>query len=81
MVPERSVAPSRGEQFLFVLENDAEGKPIAHRRSVKLGQRKTAMVEVVSGVAEGEMVVVDGSMSVQDGMSVTLHDSVKPVEQ
>ena len=72
MVPERSIAPLRGEQYAYVLENNAEGKPVAHRRTVKLGQRSQGKVEIVSGVAEGELLVVDGSMSVQDGMVVTV---------
>ncbi|HSC74723.1 MAG TPA: efflux RND transporter periplasmic adaptor subunit [Pseudomonadales bacterium] len=76
MVPERSVAPLRADQLLYVLENNAEGKPVAHRRIVKLGQRKDGLVEIVSGITEGETVVVDGSMSVQDGMSVTVQNAV-----
>ncbi|HQQ74506.1 MAG TPA: efflux RND transporter periplasmic adaptor subunit [Pseudomonadales bacterium] len=78
MVPERSVAPLRGDQFLYVLENNTEGKPVARRKVVTLGQRTAGMVEVVSGITEGETVVVDGSMSVQDGMSVTVQDAVVP---
>lgn len=77
MVPERSIAPQRGEQFVYVQDNavsdkNPDGKPVAHRRAVTLGQRKDGRVEIVSGVTEGESVIVDGSMSVQDGMNVTL---------
>ena len=75
MVPERGVAPLRGEQYLYVLENNNENKPVAHRRSVKLGQRVAGRVEIVSGIVEGENVIVDGSMTVQDGMSVTVPSS------
>ena len=80
MVPERSIAPLRGEQLVYVLDHalsdkNPDGKPVAHRRVVKLGQRSGGKVEIVSGVAAGETVVVDGSMSVQDGMVVTVKEN------
>jgi len=83
MVPERSVAPLRGEQYLYVLEknsaleNNNEEKPVAKKRAVKLGQRANGRVEIVSGIVEGEIIVVDGSMSAQDGMSVTVKETGK----
>jgi multidrug efflux system membrane fusion protein len=54
---------------------------VAKKRSVKLGQRSNGRVEIVSGIVEGEMIVVDGSMSVQDGMNVTVKDVVKETEK
>jgi membrane fusion protein (multidrug efflux system) len=77
MVPERSVAPLRGEQFVYVLENDSDNKPVARKRAVKLGQRTDGRVEIANGIVEGEVVVVDGSMSVQDGMNVTVKEAGK----
>jgi membrane fusion protein (multidrug efflux system) len=71
MIPERSVAPLRGEQFLFVI--DADNK--AHKHSVKLGARQQGRVEVLSGIAAGDVLVVDGGMSLQDGMEVTVQAS------
>ena len=38
-------------------------------------------LSIVSGIVEGEMIVVDGSMSVQDGMNVTVKDVVKEMEK
>ncbi len=81
MVPERSIAPLRGEQLVYVLEMNAENKPVAKKRVVKLGQRTNGRVEIVSGIVEGEVIVVDGSMSVQDGMNVTVKDVVKETEK
>lgn len=71
MVPERAIAPLRGEQFAYVV--DEQG--VAHKRSVQLGQRIAGEVEIVSGVTEGESMVVDGSMTVQDGMSVDVQNT------
>lgn len=71
MVPERSVAPLRGEQFVFVVT--AEGK--AQRRTVRLGDREAGRVEVTQGLAVGDVLVVDGGMSLQDGMAVTVKNA------
>jgi len=67
IIPERAVAPLRSEQFVFVVDENH----IAHRRSVQLGQRIQGEVEIISGLEEGETIVVDGSMTVQDGMNIT----------
>jgi membrane fusion protein (multidrug efflux system) len=80
MVPERSIAPLRGEQFVYVVdsavsEKNPDGKPVAQRRAVQLGQRVAGKVEITAGLSAGESVVVDGSMSVQDGMAVTVKDN------
>jgi membrane fusion protein (multidrug efflux system) len=86
MLPERSIAPLRSDQFVFVLDApNAEGKIIAHKRKVTLGLRTNGRVEILSGVTAGDTVVVDGSMSLQDGMAVKVQqktdaaDAGKPV--
>lgn len=71
MIPERAIAPLRGEQFAYVVDESN----VAHRRSVQLGQRIQGEVEVTSGIEEGETIVVDGSMTVQDGMTVSPQNS------
>lgn len=74
MVPERSIAPLRNDQFMFVLD----GKNIAHKRAIQLGQRTQGKVEIVSGIEAGEIIVVDGAMSLQDGMSVKIQETANP---
>lgn len=70
MVPERAIAPLRGAQFAYVVDENN----VAHKRSVQLGQRIQGEVEITSGIEAGETIVVDGSMTVQDGMSVTVQN-------
>jgi membrane fusion protein (multidrug efflux system) len=77
MVPERSIAPLRNNQFAFVLDE----KNIAHKRTVQLGQRSQGKVEVLSGIEPGEIIVVDGAMSLQDGMSVTVQENSPTTQQ
>jgi membrane fusion protein (multidrug efflux system) len=76
MLPERSVAPLRSEQFVFVLDEDNK----AHKHKVELGSRSGAQVEIIQGIHAGDTVVVDGSMSLQDGMSVTVQ-AASPARQ
>lgn len=70
MVPERAIAPLRGEQFAYAVDENN----VAHRRPVQLGQRIAGEVEIVSGIATGDTIVVDGSMTVQDGMNVSVQN-------
>lgn len=65
VVPEEAVVPRGGENFVFVV---ADGK--AELREVTLGERAPGRVEVVSGLAAGERVVVAGQQKIQDGSPV-----------
>jgi membrane fusion protein (multidrug efflux system) len=55
-VAEEAVVPTGGRNFVFVVSGDA-----AERREVNLGLRRPGYVEVLSGVAAGERVVVQGT--------------------
>jgi membrane fusion protein (multidrug efflux system) len=53
---------------VFVVEDDT-----AHRRTVELGQAEEDLLEIVSGVADGDRVVVFGANRLKDGMKARLH--------
>lgn len=55
-VPEESVIPTAGKNFVFVVKGDE-----AERREVTLGLRRPGYVEITEGVAAGERVVVQGA--------------------
>jgi membrane fusion protein (multidrug efflux system) len=50
---------------VFVVRNN-----VVERREVRIGKRRPGSVEIVSGVAEQERVVVDGTQNVRDGSVV-----------
>ncbi|MBV1901520.1 MAG: efflux RND transporter periplasmic adaptor subunit [Kordiimonadaceae bacterium] len=56
-VPEEAIVPTGGKSFVYVVVGD-----VAERREVKLGIRRPGFVEVQSGVATGERVIVQGTM-------------------
>lgn len=67
IVPESALAPSGDAQYVYKVE---EG--VVRRVMVELGQRLGAHVEIVSGLAEGDQVVVSGLQKVRDGSLVEI---------
>lgn len=65
VVPEDAVQPLRTANVVWVVD---KGK--ASRRVVQLGARSQGFVEVASGVAAGELVVVGGLERMAEGMPV-----------
>ena len=65
VVPERAVLPTEKGFTVFVLEGST-----ARARLVKLGLRLEGGVEVVEGLKPGETIVVDGALTMRDGVVV-----------
>lgn len=68
MVPEKALAPMKGEQFVFVIGDDN----IAQRRTVTIGRRMPGKVEILSGLVAGETIVVEGGYRLQQGIPVKI---------
>jgi membrane fusion protein, multidrug efflux system len=68
VVPDAAVVtkPSQ-EQAVFVVDED-----LAHLRTIKPGIEEGSLVQVVSGVSEGDVVVVSGHHKLKDGSSVRI---------
>jgi membrane fusion protein (multidrug efflux system) len=64
-VPERSLVPVGSKAYVFTI---ADGK--AKRVEVKTGLRKPGVVELLSGVKEGEIIIADGLVGLQDNAVV-----------
>ena len=65
LIPESAIVPEQGKTFVFIVAGN-----VAKRRDVTIGQRRPGYVEVLSGVEEGERVIVEGTQSVRDGDTV-----------
>jgi len=70
LVPESAVINEGRSSYVFVVSQDR-----AERRDVELGQRRAGDVEIVAGVAAGEMVVILGLQRVSDGAQVRIIDA------
>jgi RND family efflux transporter MFP subunit len=71
LIPNNSVQTDQQGDYVFVID---EGKK-AVRRNIKLGQRFAPLVEVTSGLAATDMVIINGFINVRDGLIVNLEIS------
>lgn len=69
LVPEASVVPQQGGNLVFLARGGR-----AARTPVEVGARRRGVVEILSGVAAGDTVVVAGQQKIEDGtrLAVTL---------
>lgn len=71
LLPEEAVVPVGYTNHVFVVE-EAEGKTVAKKRDVTLGARRPGVVEILSGVSEGEQIITHGTLNVADGAPVAI---------
>ncbi len=71
LLPEQALVPEQDKQFVFLVVSDGEVRK-AVKREIRIGRRQAGIVEVVSGVAVGDLVIVEGTLKVRDGAPVTL---------
>ncbi|KAB2918427.1 MAG: efflux RND transporter periplasmic adaptor subunit [Dechloromonas sp.] len=64
MVPEQAIIPGAQPAVFKVVDGKANRVP------VRLGVRRTAQVEIVDGLAAGDVVVTAGQLKLRDGMEV-----------
>lgn len=67
MVPEQALVPESDRQYVYVVQDGT-----AKRHEVNIGRRRPGEVEVLSGLAAGDMVVIEGGENLQDGAAVRL---------
>ncbi|MFO7757709.1 MAG: efflux RND transporter periplasmic adaptor subunit [Roseovarius sp.] len=69
-VPEEAIVFQAAETYVFVADDGT-----ARRRTVETGQRRDGRIAVVSGLDEGEAVIVRGLQRVRDGTPLTILDT------
>lgn len=65
MLPEEALVPEQGKTYVYVV---ADGR--ATRREIRTGGRVPGSVAVLTGLADGERVIVEGTQRVRDGAPV-----------
>ena len=68
-VPEEAVVPYAGDSWVFVVDGDR-----VERRVVEVGQREPGSVEILSGLAAGEVIVTSGQHRLSDEAKIEIHD-------
>lgn len=69
VVPLEAVQEAEGSAQVFVLE-DSQSEPVAQARSVTLGSRTNAQVEILAGLEPGEVYVVKSDRPLTDAQPV-----------
>ncbi|MGC1515294.1 MAG: efflux RND transporter periplasmic adaptor subunit [Maribacter sp.] len=76
LVPQGIISENaEGQQYLYVANDKEDDKAVAKRRIITTGRTQGNMVEVLSGVEEGELLIKEGARSVKDGQSVQILSS------
>ena len=75
-LPESAIIPIEEKHFIFVVntttEQKATNKKVAKRIEITIGRRHPGIVEVLSGVAEGTEVVIEGALKLRNGSVVSV---------
>ncbi|MFP4207294.1 MAG: efflux RND transporter periplasmic adaptor subunit [Wenzhouxiangella sp.] len=71
MVPEEGLSSSGRRHFVMLIE-DGEGQAVVRRREVEIGVRRPGEVEIISGLARGDQVVIHGGFRLSDGDQVSI---------
>lgn len=67
VAPEAALSPSGATQYVYRVKDG-----VAERREVTIGERREGRVEILTGVAAGDRLVVSGLQRVTDGAAVTV---------
>jgi multidrug efflux pump subunit AcrA (membrane-fusion protein) len=70
-VPEQSVVLRPAGKVVYVVA-DAEGKKLARQQVVATGAKRGGKIEILSGLAGGETVALDGAGFLTDGAAVAI---------
>lgn len=78
-LPQTAIVANPYGSTVFLLRSPDGGKTLtAQQTIVKTGETRGDLVEVVSGVKEGDMVVVSGQLKLRNGTPVTVDNSHVP---
>ncbi len=73
-VPEAAIVPKGQESFVFRIAAPANGVGKAELVRVQTGARKVGEVEILKGIAEGELVITEGTQKIGPGSPVLVVD-------
>lgn len=66
-IPEKAIVPLQNRHYVFVVD----GKNQVSQREVTLGLRTPGQVEVRSGLAVGDEIVIEGTQKLRSGLTIT----------
>ena len=73
LIPSEAIVREGKEAYVMVVKDDKK----AHKQVVQVGLTSDEDVEIISGVAAGDQVIVDGQDELPDGAAVTIKGEAK----
>jgi len=72
LIPQSIISENAiGEQYIYIVKNRNEsGEGIAEKRIIETGKSQDDMVEVITGIAIGTEIIIEGARRVNDGQNV-----------
>ena len=71
VIPVNLVQSDETSNFVFVLENQSNGKTVARKKKVVIGEVYGDNVEIKSGLTAGEQLISEGYQSLYEGQSIS----------
>ena len=71
-LPESAIIPIEDKHFVFIIQQGDEQKQSVIRKSIRLGRRLPGFVEVLEGVDQNDLVVIEGALKLSDGTVVKI---------
>jgi len=73
LVPQSIISENaEGQQYLYIAEYVKENKASATRRIITTGKTQSNVVEVLSGVKSGDVLIKEGARTVKEGQNVQI---------
>jgi membrane fusion protein (multidrug efflux system) len=71
LIPEEALIKRGLENFVFIVIY-GEGKTAVKEQKIEIGMRQPGVIEVLSGLSEGDQVVAHGTLKVRDDAEITV---------
>jgi len=76
LVPQGIISENAdGEQYVYVAVEPNGDKAMAKRRIIKTGKTQGSMVEALSGINDGDLLIKEGARTVKEGQNVQILNS------
>lgn len=71
LIPEEALIKRSDSNFVFLISNE-DGKTIARQQKIEIGARQPGVIEVLSGLKEGDQIVGHGTVKVSEGTEIAV---------
>ena len=74
LIPQSAISEnSEGEQYAYTVNNiNSENVAVARKTIITTGKTQGDIIEVLSGISDGQSIIIEGARSVKDGQEVKI---------